>query len=356
MTPLSLRHLRHLTDHTGMIQHARLAVRDPHTGYTADDNSRALVLAARLHQSRPSPRTERLMHMYLAFLQYVQQPDGRFLNLVGYDRTILPGDASEDCLGRCVWACAEVIRCAAAPDGLREAARAMLRAARPHVEALGSLRGRANALLGAALLPEETDLATMLAHRLVEAYDRGAGAAWRWFEPVLTYDLGRMPQSLFRAARMTGRARYREVAAESLAFLIETQTLDGVLAPIGNYGWYPRGGARAVWDQQSLEAGALVEACADAWAATGDPAYLGRARWAFGWYLGENLLRVPLYDPSTGGCFDALAPTGPNLNQGAEALVTYGMAHTALRKTPPVISHDGQGGPVRERLALARRT
>ena len=170
-----------------------------------------------------------------------------------------------------------------------------------------------------------------LADRLVAAYGRSADREWRWFEPILTYDLGRMPQALFRAARRLRDARYHEVAEATLAFLLQVQTADGVFAPIGSKGWYARGGERAIWDQQSLEAGALAEACIDAYAVTHHAGYIDLARWAFDWYLGGNMLRIPLYDPATGRCFDALTPGRPNLNCGAESLLSYLLAYTALR-------------------------
>ena len=194
---LSLLQLEYLTDDTGIIQHARYAVSDPNAGYTADDNSRALVLTARLHAVRPRKQTEGLLHRYLAFLQYVQRSDGRFMNLVRYDRTVLPEGVSEDCFGRCLWACAEVIQCNSATEGIRHSAHAMLEAALPHVETLQTLRGWANTLLGVSLLPGEngTGLTVLLADRLLEAFGSSADMRWQWFVSVLLYDLGACPRN-----------------------------------------------------------------------------------------------------------------------------------------------------------------
>jgi len=330
LPPLSLQHLHCLTDATGIIQHARLSIPDRHSGYTGDDNSRALVLAVHLQALRPRARADQLLRTYLAFLRSVQRPDGWFMNLAG-DDPANPDDLSEDCFGRCVWACAEVVQCEAVPPAMRDTGRAMLQAALPHAWRLQSIRGCANALLGAALLPDAGDVTAYLADRLVAAYGRSADREWRWFEPILTYDLGRMPQALFRAARRLRDARYHEVAEATLAFLLQVQTADGVFAPIGSKGWYARGGERAIWDQQSLEAGALAEACIDAYAVTHHAGYIDLARWAFDWYLGGNMLRIPLHDPATGRCFDALTPGRPNLNCGAESLLSYLLAYTALR-------------------------
>ncbi len=335
LPPLSLHHLHCLTDATGVIQHARLSIPDRHSGYTGDDNSRALVLAVHIQALRPRAPADQLLHTYLAFLRSVQRPDGWFMNLAG-DDPASPDDLSEDCFGRCVWACAEVVQCETAPPAIRDTGRAMLQAALPHAWRLQTIRGCANALLGAALLPDAGDVTAYLADRLVAAYGRSADREWRWFEPILTYDLGRMPQALFRAARRLCDARYHDVAEATLAFLLQVQTADGVFAPIGNKGWYARGGERAIWDQQSLEAGAVAEACIDAYAVTHHAGYIDLARWAFDWYLGGNMLRIPLYDPATGRCFDALTPGRPNLNCGAESLLSYLLAYTALRGVAPV--------------------
>ena len=51
---------------------------------------------------------------------------------------------------------------------------------------------------------------------------------------------------------------------ESMDFLLKTQMVDGVFVPIGNDGWYKRGGNRAFYDQQPLEAAAMVDAAIDA--------------------------------------------------------------------------------------------
>src|SRR3989304_5657064 len=240
-------------------------------------------------------------------------------------------DPSEDCFGRGVWAGAEVVQCEMAPPATRDTGRAMLQAALPHAWRLQTIRGCANALLGAALLPDAGDVTAYLADRLVAADGGSADRGGRWFEPILTYDLGRMPQALFRAARRLRDARYHEVAEATLAFLLQVQTAAGVFAPLGSKGWYARGGERATGDTQYLEAGALAEACIDAYAVTHHAGYIDLARWAFDWYLGGNMLRIPLHDPATGRFFDALTPGRPNLNCGAESLLSYLLAYTALR-------------------------
>ena len=343
LPPLDLTHLRRLTDDTGIVQHAKYSVGDPKTGYTTDDNARALVVAARL--SRNDEALD-LVHTYLHFLLYVQRDDGLFHNDVGYHRHFLDEVGSEDSLGRAIWGCGEVIA-ADLPANLQRTAEYIIERALPHLSRLRSVRGWANTLLG--LIPyyqatgrlEALYLIRELGDRLLGTYAQQASPSWRWFEDILTYDLARLPQALFMTYGLLKEPRYLEVAEEALGFLTEILFLrpDGgadkgrdVLAPVGNRGWYPRGGKRALYDQQPVDAGCLVEAYVTAYQHTNLRHYRILARKAFLWFLGRNVKEEPLYDPATGGCYDGITENGINLNQGAEATIAYLLARLAMEE------------------------
>ena len=83
--PISLDHLARMTDCFGLIQHANYSLPDFRTGYTTDDNARALVVALKHHQLYREVRSLELVEQYLAFLMYAQTPDGRFHNLARTD-------------------------------------------------------------------------------------------------------------------------------------------------------------------------------------------------------------------------------------------------------------------------------
>jgi len=131
---------------------------------------------------------------------------------------------------------------------------------------------------------------------------------------------------------MVGDQKYLDAAEESMDFLLETQIVNGVFVPIGNDGWFKRGGKRALHDQQPLEASGMVEAAIDAYYATGDSAYLKVADSVFGWFLGKNTENATLYNPETGGCYDGLCRNSINLNQGAESSVSYLLARLKLEE------------------------
>ena len=153
---------------------------------------------------------------------------------------------------------------------------------------------------------------------------------WCWFEPYLTYSNTRLSQALFRTYAVIGDERYLKIAKESFDFLAEVQVVDERFVPIGNRGWYKRGGQRALYDQQPIEASCMVETSLTAFHVTKEERYQGIAYTAFEWFLGKNTRNVMLYDPNTGGCYDGINPQGLNLNQGAEATISYLLARLEL--------------------------
>jgi hypothetical protein len=118
-----------------------------------------------------------------------------------------------------------------------------------------------------------------------------------------------------------------DLGKRALSWLLDIQTNQaGLLSPIGTEGWYPRGGRRARFDQQCIEAHALVDACIEAYHVTREQYWIDQAKKAFYWFLGENDLRVPLYDFTTGGCRDGLHADSVNQNQGAESTLAWLMS------------------------------
>ncbi len=340
---LNLDHLVRLTDDTGILQFAEFGVGDPHSGYATDDNARALIVAARLANS---PLRDRLASVYLSFLLSVQQPDGTFAHLAAYDRSLSDAPASDDGLGRCVWACAEVVA-SNLPAAMKQTAAFILDRTSPHLDGIRHVRGWANALQGLALHAHAVGKGRARAatvrfgDRLLDHLNAHTAGTWVWFEEVLTYEPGRMPMGLLYAAALTGESRYLEGAERALGFLEQTlfdQAENGrIFVPVGNGGWYPRGGTRAVHDQQPVDAASMVEAYAAAAAITGQARYRRLARAAFAWFLGENSGGVPVYDPDTGVCRDGLHPHGVNLNAGAESTVCYLLARLAISsRTLPI--------------------
>ncbi|MDD4178999.1 MAG: glycosyltransferase [Candidatus Margulisbacteria bacterium] len=330
-----LAHLKRLTDDTGLIQHAKYIVPDRHTGYCLDDNSRALMLCAWAFFLLQSDDAKALISTYFSFTHFMQNPDGHFRNFIDYQRHFLDETGSDDAFGRALWALGYIIW-RPPRNAYRSLACECFQKALPHVRGL-NLRGKALAMLGltaylrcyqgdesvAALLRECADY-------LVNLYQEVSSDDWRWFEDIICYDNGIMPMALFQTYSLLREDKYLRVARETLEFLGKATTLNGRLSIVGSRGWYKRGGERAQYDQQPIDAAAMVLAYQSAYRVTKEKEYLKKMRRAFGWFLGENDMGMSLYDHETKGCADGLLPEGVSLNQGGESTVSFLMALLAM--------------------------
>lgn len=325
---IQLDYIHRLTDDTGMIQHGIGGIPDRKTGYTTDDNARAFLAMVRLWRNHPDRRAEvePLLRCYLGFLAWVQicsEPyQGWFINFVSYDRRFLEERGSEDSLGRCLWVLGEAIS-GPLPTGCAFTARALWQRALSQVGEFRSPRALAYALIGIChAQPGDANLIRQIVAPLVVGYRRYADSGWHWPEPYLTYDNARMVEALWRAGDCLADPEIGAIADEMGRFLTEHSFEDDILIPVGNRGWWQQGQPKAIFDQQTIEAGAYAEL----YQLMGDT---DRARLALEWFHGRNVHRLPLYDSDTGACYDGLTPEGINLNQGAESVLSYLMAISA---------------------------
>ncbi|GAB4451880.1 MAG: glycosyl transferase [Armatimonadaceae bacterium] len=331
--PIRLDYLHTMTDDTGLIQHGIGGIPDLATGYTTDDNVRAFLAMVRLWRALPDQRGdfEPLMRRYLAFVTWTQKRDGEktgfFTNFVSYDRRFLDEWGTEDCLGRCIWALGEAVS-GNLPTGCALAVRMLYNRAVPRLFRVHSPRALAYALLGLTHTPRQNrEVMRYCADVLLDVYRTYSHENWRWFEPYLTYDNARMVEAMWRVGAVLEDDECRAVAQETHAFLTQHSFGSDGLEPIGNRGWWKEGQEKALFDQQTLEAGAYTEL----YHLTGDPE---RARLALEWFYGRNAHRLPIYDPDTGACYDSLTMEGENLNQGAESVLSYLLAVATLMLPP----------------------
>lgn len=334
---LNLGHLLHMTDDTGILQHAVFSVPNCEEGYTTDDNARALIVTVMLQESPAldSDLSAKLSRRYLAFLDLAfHSKIGRFRNFLGYDRQWQESAGSEDSHGRALWALGTVLGRSADP-GLRGASGQLFETAVPAILAFTSPRAWAFSILGMQgyldWFPGDRIIQgtrNLLANRLLALYENTHTEDWRWFETSLAYSNARLSQALILAGWNGRNRRMIDVGCESLKWLVAEQHRDDdhVFVPIGSRGFFVKGKEKARFDQQPVEACATVAACVQAYRATGHTFWLEEAWSAFRWFLGENDLQVPLYDTATGGCRDGLHPDRVNENQGAESTLSFLMA------------------------------
>lgn len=341
LPPLRLDHLRRISDSTGVFQHAIFTVPWLEHGYCSDDNARALLLTVLLEQDAPIPPSlQSLQTAAASFLQNAfVRTSGRFRNFLSFEREWTEENGSEDSHGRAVWALGAVVGFTR-QEGLRAWAAELFERSLPAATAFTSPRAWAFALLGlhdyfrslhgdllAARIRRE------LAGRLFDLFEQNTAPGWPWPEDIVAYDNPRLPQALILAGRWTGEAGMLETGIASLRWLMENQTgLDGCFRPVGSEGFWRRGRKPAMFDQQPLEAAAAVEACIEAFHATGDPHWRSEAERAFGWFTGANDLGLPIADAATGGCHDGLHDNRVNRNQGAESTLAYLVSLVRMRE------------------------
>ena len=327
---IALGHLDRMSDSTGLIQHAIYNLPRRESGYTTDDNARALRLCVRLWCRRPDERMLNRVAVYLSFLEHARCPVRGFHNFMSYQRDWLDAAGTGDCQGQAVLALAEVLG-SNLPEGFRALARELIDMVLPTLADLRSLRAEAYIILawgqlcaaGVTNVEQFENVARQSARRLVECFHRSKRADWPWFESRMTYANAVLPQALFVAARCWPDGPFLEVAEESFRFLDQVTTDADTFWPIGNCDWYPHGEAKAAYDQQPVEASTMAEAALTAYGLRDDERYLEIFRRAHRWFHGENSLGLPLADVESGGCSDGLTASGVNHNQGAESTFAY---------------------------------
>lgn len=332
MPQLNLDHLMRMTDSTGILQHACYSIPNSHEGYCTDDNARALILTVLLEElGKDSRQVHQAASTYAAFLNYAYDPNtGRFRNFMSYDRQWLERDGSDDSQGRAIWALGTCIG-RSQRRSLQAWAAQLFEKALPACAETTSPRTWALILIGIheylrrlsgdRLVNQIRDLLT---DKLISLYEGSATEDWPWFEDVASYNNARLPQALILSGRWSGNERALQIGLRSLRWLAEKQlSPSGRFRPIGCNGFSRRGQPTAEYDQQPIEAHAMVSAAIETLAATDDPAWCEQAHVAFDWFLGRNDLGQPLYDTGTGGCHDGLQENRVNENQGAESTLAF---------------------------------
>ncbi|MGE5293488.1 MAG: glycosyltransferase [Solirubrobacterales bacterium] len=324
----ALDHLVKLTDDTGLFQHARFTIPNRGHGYCTDDNARAATAMARFYAQYPDPQALRLLDTYLSFLMHAQNPDGSIRNFMDFNRSWWDEEPAHDAFGRTLWAWGAILANPPAPAYVSVVKDCFDRSV-GHAPRQ-SLRGLAYCIFGLCdylrQFPGASDVKRHIesaANTLLTEYQGSRRADWDWFEDILTYDNAVLPHALFAAGLALDTDRYAETATKTADFLLETAFDGDHFSFIGCHGWYERGRTRALFDQQPVEAAAMIMMLRAAYDATHSAKFLTLQRTAFDWFLGANDLRVSLYDFRTKGCSDGLMPDGVNGNQGGESMVSF---------------------------------
>ena len=339
---VNLNHIKQMTTNTGIIQFSKINQPDLSSGYTLDDNARALVAMCMHFISTHDTKSISFINKYLRFIKHCQQPTGDFLNYMDIKNNFTSQNLSvnlDDANGRALWALGYLIsEKRFLPREIYSEAVSVIHRLIPRVEAIHSTRAMAFAIKGLYLYnngirsAENINLVKTLANRLVEMYRHESAENWHWFESYLTYANSIIPEAMLYAWLLTGQVNYREIALSSFNFLLSKIFNENGIEVISNRSWLQKGRSAGQYGEQPIDVACTIMTLGKFYDAFLERDYLTKMEIAFNWFLGNNRLHQIIYNPCTGGCYDGLEETHVNLNQGAESTISYLISRLTVEK------------------------
>jgi glycosyltransferase involved in cell wall biosynthesis len=343
---INLEHIERMTTDFGMIQFAKISDPDFTSGYTIDDNARALIAVAMHFELSGKFSDLPLINIYLKFILFCQQEDGSFLNYVTSDKKFFDKNNDEnleDANGRTIWALGEFLSLKQLLDfNLQGQVEVAFDKAIHSIQNLQSPRAISFCIKGLCYYYEfkkeksVLELITKLADNLVSKYRGVSEDKWQWYEDYLTYGNALLPEAMLLAGECVQSDLFKEVALVTFDFLLETTFDNNKINVISNNGWHHKGEDKNHFGEQPIEIGYTILALQTFYKTYKTESYLDKMRIAFNWFLGENHLNQIIYNPVTGGCYDGLEEHQVNLNQGAESTVCYLLARLAMEKNTEI--------------------
>ena len=334
----SMKQIKRLTHDAGIIQHATFGIPNLKEGYCLCDNSRALLLALMAYRVKKDKASLKLVPTYLSFILYMQNEDGNFRNFLSFSREYLDEVGSEDSFGRTIWALVFLLNYPP-NNSYCQIGQLIFDKAKPHFDNLQSIRSIANTIIGISyyLRNNMSDDAMIeklreLTYKLVDHYNINNHDDWHWYEALLAYDNAILPLAMLHATSILKEEKIKKVAFDSMNFLVKHTMSKDYLSIIGNEEWFMKDGERSVYAQQPVDAMGMVLMFRQAYKLTGEKSYLTKLFKSFRWFLGENDLRMSLYNHDTQGCCDGIESYGINQNQGAESTIAYLVSYLNVLK------------------------
>jgi glycosyltransferase involved in cell wall biosynthesis len=342
MPVVSLDHMKRMTTDIGIIQFSKINQPDLSTGYTLDDNARALVATSMNFKPTGDVENISAITKYLKFITFCQQPAGNFLNYVDKDLKFTAQNSTtnlEDSNGRAVWALGYLISLKdVLPVEMINEAEGVLYKFLQCLPTMHSTRAMAFSIKGLYYYqhtkksPYIINLITTFANRLVQMYKHESAPSWEWFEGYLTYANSILPEAMLYAWELTGNVVYKDIAKASFEFLLSQTFNENGIEVISNKKWLKKGEEAGHHGEQPIDVAYTVMTLGKFYELLKDESYNEKMVIAFNWFLGKNRLHQIIYNPCTGGCYDGLEETHVNLNQGAESTVSYLMARLTMDK------------------------
>lgn len=339
---INLNHLKHMTTNIGIIQFSKINQPDINSGYTLDDNARALVALCMFFQKKGNEECIFFIKKYLSFIQRCQQPAGNFLNYVDKDHKFNDQNNMvnlDDANGRAVWALGYVVSLTGQlPEKITTDAETLLEKSLARLGTINSSRAMAFAIKGlyychrAKKSSEYLVLLKTFANRLVQMYKHESSKNWEWFESYLTYANSILPEAMLYAWSLTRETIYKDISRSSFDFLLSKIFNENGIEVISNKNWLQKGEVAESFGEQPIDVASTIMTLSKFYDVFRDEDYHLKMETAFNWFLGNNRLHQIIYNPCTGGCYDGLEENHVNINQGAESTISYLMARLTIGK------------------------
>jgi glycosyltransferase involved in cell wall biosynthesis len=341
---INLNHFKKMTTDFGMLQFSIINQPNLDSGYTLDDNARALVAMCQHFELTKDKSDLEYITLYFNFIRFCYQSYGGFLNYIDKNQKFTQQNSEnlDDANGRTIWALGYLISLGdILPTKLYENAVFIMELGMKNALKIHSTRAMAFIIKGIYYSnlkhPSAPNVLLMqdLSRKLVQMYRHEAKEDWQWFESYLTYANSILPEAMLCAYLTTGEELYKEIAKKSFNFLLSKTYRDDQIKVISNQGWLSNGeeiNHEKVGGEQPIDVAYTILALNKFHNVFPKEGYLKKMETGFSWFLGNNHLHQIVYNPCTGGCYDGLEDKYINLNQGAESTVSYLMARLTMEK------------------------
>jgi glycosyltransferase involved in cell wall biosynthesis len=340
--PIKLDHIEKLTTDYGILQFSKFSQPDHDSGYTLDDNARALINMVLFNKAYPNENCIALANTYLNFIEEIQKEDGWFNNYKDFNGHLTPQNGTvnlEDANGRALWSLGTVIshRETLPLEMISRAAQCWDKAIKK-IDEIKSPRAIAYTIKGLyhyylAYKNENTKLSIeKLADELLRHYDIHSEENWCWYEDYMTYANNVLPEAMMYSYLITGDLKYKKIALITFDFLLSHYFMKGQLKVISNRGWFKKENERFFYGEQPIEVATTIIALDLFYEITNNTKYKEQLQLAFVWFLGNNHLKQIMYNPENGASYDGLEDTHVNINQGAESTLCFFKARLIMEK------------------------
>ncbi|TDE28805.1 glycosyltransferase [Flavobacterium ranwuense] len=340
--PIKLDHIKKLTTDFGILQFSKFSQPDPESGYTLDDNARALINMVLYNKVFPDNNTLKLANIYLNFIEGIQRNNGWFDNYKDFDHQLTKQNEEvnlEDANGRALWSLGTVIshRDSLPLEMICQAVKCWDKAIK-RIDDIKSPRAIAYALKGLyfyhSIYKDEEIKSHIekLADELLRHYNINSAENWCWYEDYMTYANNVLPEAMMYSYLVTKNPKYKKIAAITFDFLLSHYFMKGQLKVISNRGWFKKENERVFYGEQPIEVATTILALDLFYEVTRNKKYKDQLKLAFIWFLGNNHLKQIMYNPENGSSYDGLEDKHININQGAESTLCYFKARLIMEK------------------------